>query len=195
MLRVLGAAAAIALGCGGALAGPLSGNLNAMEGWTGTAVLDDYDGLQAEVDYAVFAPGDFSYAGYTPTPGEYVYAYQVFPIGDLEVTCLAIAMLESNEANNIGYFVLSGGTVPSSSSLDELNAAWFFGGTGLLPGQSSIGLVLSSINEPTVWFGSVADNGHTAMDFLPSPSNLIPEPATMGLLLAGALGLLRRKGR
>ena len=67
--------------------GILDGDLNALPGWNGTTLLsgiDPIDGsykVAADVDYAVYAPGQFNLtfgAGSDPSGGtEYVYAYQM----------------------------------------------------------------------------------------------------------------------
>jgi hypothetical protein len=56
------------------------------------------------------------------------------------------------------------------------------------------GLVFSSINAPMDWIGSLAD-GQSADGFVPSPSNLIPEPGTLGLLTMGLLSWVARRKR
>ena len=87
---------ALALGLAGAMsfsasasAGVLSGHTAAYNdglgpsagAWTATTAFDNGVGLSGTVDWAVFGPGDFPYAGYAPPAGELVYAFQIFSTG------------------------------------------------------------------------------------------------------------------
>jgi hypothetical protein len=66
--------------------------------------------LQAAVDWCVYAPGAFHLNGYTPTPGEFVYAYQVDITGTSVVKLFTVAMLDGNKADNIGFAGHRGGS-------------------------------------------------------------------------------------
>src|SRR3954463_7163202 len=93
-------------------AGALNGNANA----GGPAPL--YTGstpfiqgtLSGYVDYAVFNPGQFPYSGYTPTAGEYTYAYQVFVTGTAPLSSFAV--LVPGPVDNIGSFSDISGQAP-----------------------------------------------------------------------------------
>ena len=167
--------------------------------WAGsTAFVSDLPdtSLSGHIEWAVFEAANFPFAGagYIPTPGQLVYAYQVFvdatspPLSHFDVDI-------PNSANNIGTFnVLGGGTVtPSALSLGvapTLAAFGFDGAAAIPPNSDSIGLAFSSDKVPQSWFGGVVDHGLTAKVVpLPSPSNInVPEPATVALLcLGGAL--------
>jgi hypothetical protein len=184
------------------LAGDLASDPNALvyDGttWCGSTVMSS-DGLNATIDYCVYGPGDFSYPGlgYTPTSGEFVYAYQVFVDPNVEVFKFSVGMLESNEANNIGAFTMTDGVAPdvmyfSGTPVDSATWEWT---SGLLSGSKSYGLAYSSINAPLWWLGSIQNGGMGAAGIVPSPSDVIPEPATLGLVLVGAIvgGLRRRR--
>ncbi|MEZ6192664.1 MAG: hypothetical protein R3C45_15425 [Phycisphaerales bacterium] len=69
----LGVACVFAFGAS-AQAGALNGHALAYAGWTGTTAFDNGAGLSGTIGQTVFAPGDFPYAGYSPTAGEAVYA-------------------------------------------------------------------------------------------------------------------------
>jgi len=187
-----------------AMAGPLLGDPLAYQGWTGATVLDSGSGLVVSVEYCVYGPGDFPYVdpNYTSAPNQFAYVYQVYSIGSVEMNSLTIGMLESNEADGIGSIDLgTGGIAPASASfggspptLDSANWSWAELG-GLQPSQYSNGLVYYSVNEPLWWFGSVKNDTQVASGFLPSPSDVIPEPATLSLLVGGAVFALRRRKR
>lgn len=168
--------------------------------WKGTSVFDSGVTLQVTVDWAVYAPGDFHFDGYTPTPGEFVYAYQADITGTSVLTKFTVYMMDSNEANNIGTFTIGTGRAPDTVDFqvpgsENLVAAEFWWSPGLAVGAASSGLVFSSINAPLDYFGSVTDHGESADGEVPSPSNLIPEPTTMGLIVAGLLGWVSRRRR
>ena len=111
-------------------------------------------------------------------------------------------MKDSNEANGIGYFDLTSGIVPSAaqfggSAPNLVSADWLFPST-LEAGLVSDGLAYSSINAPVNWFGFIQDGGQggTPQGPLPSPGDVIPEPATIALLLLGAGAIIGiRRGR
>lgn len=201
---------ALLLLCSVAQAGVLATDPNALfyDGtlWSGSTVME-LDALRATVDWCVYGPGQFSYPGlgYTPTSGEFVYAYQVFVEATTEVLTFSVGLLESNEANNIGTWAISGGVEPTSMGIQGTppfeEAAWNWGSeeeeppSGLQPGSNSVGLAYSSINAPLMYGGYIMNGGSSAVGEVPSASDVIPEPATLGLLLAGAIaaGLRRRR--
>lgn len=191
--------------CALAAAGPLASDPNALfyDGtlWRGSVVFDSGAGeLQATVDYCIYAPGKFSYpgSGYTPTPGEFVYAYQIYSTGwKVPVITFTLAMLESNEANNIGDFDMgTGGAATNNAWWDDPNspmtANWDWN-PGMPNGVHSKGLAYSSINAPLWWIGTVTDGGYLDSQFVPSPSDVIPEPTALALLALGGAKLLRRR--
>ena len=58
--------------------------------WCGTTVFpEDYDPvLGGYVEWAVYESGHFpgTFSGYTPTPGQFAYVYQVFSTGSAPIT-------------------------------------------------------------------------------------------------------------
>ncbi len=209
MRKFLGAALICLLISGSALAGSLADNPgfaydDGSTVWCETVSLTSGT-LSVDVDYCVYTAGTaavaFQGTGYAPTAGEFVYAYQAdSSLGTAVLNSLSVGMLASNEANNIGTFDLGdGGTAPDTATfggtppnLDSANWSWLPSG-GLL-GVSS-GLVYCSINAPMWWFGTAQNDTETATDFLPSPSDEIPEPATMTLLVLGTAALAIRRKR
>lgn len=183
-----------------ALAGPLDGDGNAYNDgfttWTGSASIAS-DGLVVTVDYCVYAPGAFPYAGagydgWTPTPGEMVYAYQVDSTGTLALAEMSVLL--DNPAGNIGAFDLGdAGVLPSSKTING-SANWHWS-PALLSDHSS-GLVYSSVKKP-MWGVATVIDGEFGWGFVPSPGpDDIPEPATMTLLaLGGVAAAVWRKKR
>jgi len=201
-------AALVAFSALPALAGQLNLNANAIPGFTGTtpfANASPPDFLLGTVDYAVFAPGDFTTAfpasGYTPTAGQLVYAYQIIPTDGLNTEFISFMSVNLNgDANNISAFELEPGNTPPDASTFTFgptgmageNAEWYFFGGGIPISGRSYGLVYSSPNVPQMLDGNVVDGGLTANVIpLPVPSPVaIPEPGTITMLWLGGLGIL-----
>ena len=187
-----------------ATAAPLAGNPNAFDNgtiWTGS--LNVANGpLGATLEYAVFTAAEFNSqfggSGYTPTPGQLVYAYQLFGTGSQAITAELIGL--SNPVNNIGTFQINATDIDATNALFNPNALWEFD-PGIASGETSYGLAFSSPNTPMANGPSLTvsdgDSGtFSQLNFaVPTPGPVpIPEPATLGLfVLAGYATLLRRK--
>jgi len=161
---------------------------------SGSTPFDNGATLKGYVDWAVYNPGTFPYAGYTPTSGELSYAYQIFVTGSAPVSSFELVL--TDPADNIGNFPLSGGVTPASQTLTSMTSAkWTF--NGIPTGSNSNGLAFSSPRLPQSLFATVVDTGQTTWVIpLPSPGPAgIPEPATLSLAAMGCLmlGLRRRK--
>ena len=183
MVMVLGSAGS---------AGVLDGHASALV--SGNTPFTDGADLTGSVDWAVFEPGDFPFTGgYTPTPGEAVYAYEVFITGADFMTTFSLPL--SNPANNIGSFTDISGDAPTSASISGIpgSGIWSFSGVT----ASTRGLAISSPQAPEDSFAVVVNGGSFA---LPTPvpvpgASLIPEPGTVALMSIGGLFLLLRRRR
>jgi hypothetical protein len=177
-----------------ALSGPLNGDANALPGFTGTTAFNNGVGLSGTVDFAVYTYAAFQAEwgglGYNPTPGEAVYVYQVLPnVGSFVVSHLSVKII--NTADNVGNFALGGGVPPTTESLGAGGppSADYFFGNSVPAGGASSALAFSSPFAPLTTFGSVVDHGTSAFVIpLPTPGTVfIPEPATIVLVIVGAL--------
>jgi len=180
-----------------AFAGALATHADAFDDgstvWAGSTAFDNGTGVSGYVDWAVFAPGDFPFANYTPDTGELVYAYQIFSTGADTISSFSVAL--ENDADTLGSFSdLAGDTAINGVLLPAVKAEWQF--AGITTGGNSEGLAFSSPMVPKNLFGIAVDGGTFAIVIpVPTPSpNEIPEPATMGLLgIGGLVALIRRR--
>jgi len=176
-----------------AQAGALNGHGSAYA--SGSSAFGEY-GLEGYVDYAVFMPGSFPYAGYSPDAGEAVYAYQVYNMGSVPLNVFFAVLV--NEANDVGSFTDFSGVTPNLEQLfgPPGQARWTFALPEIQPSESSIGLAFSSTKLPMMYLGGIIDGGGPEyVDLLvPGPNN-IPEPMTMAFLASGGAALLARRRR
>jgi len=161
--------------------------------WTDTVTWTDVD-LSVAIEYCV---NDRVLHG-----GElqFEYVYQITSLGTSPATSFTVSMLPSNEAVDIGSHQIDPTDVaPWDEAFNPLppaepwTAGWSF--TDLVAPEVSYALTYWSVNEPLLFLGSVINESHTATGMIASPSNVIPEPATIGLLTVGLLSLLRRRKR
>ena len=191
------------------VAGPLAVDGNALAGWSGTQHYSGGSpgfGFEADVDFAVFAPGDFelSYPAEDPSSGsEYVYAYQIFNQGPNSIGLLSVGMSGGiGEATFLAEF--GAGQSPRDMHFAEptepyTSALFDF----LIPspaapvaaGGNSTILLMTSVHSPHFDNSTVLDMFSLAGSGpLPSPAS-IPEPGTIYLLAIGAVLLLVRATR
>ena len=179
-----------------------AGGLGTIPGFAGTVPFVA-SGFSTEVDFAVWAPGDypFSTAGITPLagtfdPGAFVYAYQIHnsDSSTFGITALGIDSAGGVMAG-IAYDLLvdtamddiapSGGVL-----LPAFSAEYVFG--AVPPDGFSSVLLLSSPDGPAFAAATVIDGGVDADGQLPSP---VPAPgaAMLGLIGCGILACFKRR--
>lgn len=174
------------------------------------------DALEADVEWAVFAPGKYQdfldengIVFNDPAPSEYIYAYQVNNGSDpnaSDVTNFTVG-LNSNESLGISGVTFiphatDYGTLPLQPIRDpggtgggpgvESSSIWpATPGSGFAAGEVTGILFYSSPQVPELGYSTVsaglASESHST---LPNP---VPEPATLVLCLAAGLGLLVRR--
>jgi len=217
-VRFLLALAGLALLARTAPAGPLATDPAAIAGWTGTASFLGTNGvttLMADVDYAVYAPGQFSLSNalgdpLDPSSGtQYVYAYEIFNDvgGNTFSRNLSIAIL--GDIPGIVQNLSDDATTPEGGVVPNLiqfvpenppftNVKWTFNDPVIAVGQhSDILLFTSPFGPHFLTAGMQGGSATVATAPLPSPT---PEPTTilLGCLGAGALlasRLVRRQRR
>ncbi len=164
--------------------------------------------LDVDVDYAVFAPGDFAgtfneFPGLPAfDPNDYVYAYQVYNIGAANggtsttaVSQMAINLSSGGLIGSLGEdpdFDPSPNDVPATAAFDFGDSALYLYLNGGLPIDNfGVVLLLSSPFGPAFVDANVVDGGGNINGFLPGP---IPEPTSLLLLVAGlGVASLRRR--
>ena len=158
------------------------------------------DGVQAFVEYAVYDTTASTYHGVldgakdgfvNPGTGQYIYAYQVLNLGQDLQPIMAFQLLGGNPAlaSGIGSARDGSGTdiVPTNNGTSFL---WTFKNGVFVFNEHSAFMVFSTDKSPvegTLKLSTLADYGNKP------PTTDIPEPATLAMLAAGAIGLMRKR--
>jgi len=197
---------AVLLGCAGlAMAGPIASDPNAIPAWRGTQQFYATSGvkkLQVDVEYAVYAPGNYSGTDLTGVTA-FVYAYQIFNnlLGNAPVSSFSVGLDPTANPANIGSDAGSGtlgGTAPTASAFSgspPTSSAWYFFLNTIDPppaNEYSTVLLFTSPYGPQWAPATVMNGGLGNTRDLPSPT---PEPATLALMALGGVGLLARRRR
>ena len=204
-----------------AMAGPLAIDTNALAGYHGSTVYQGYhdfpgtsdpSDLKGHVDYAVYSALNYpvGFLGYVPTPGQYVYTYQVLQAEDGYAPLSQLILTIENAANNPGTFTGDGGfgtvaptdlaDIPDDIQLVALDSIQWSFYSGVQAGHNTIGLAFSSPNPPMMSDAVAIDDGTAGFVVpLPSPGGPdVPEPSTLllasvGLVVVGLRWLRRRR--
>ncbi len=204
---IFAAAAAVLLTGARAFSALLVGDVNAMTGFNGTVNFDAVQvpfTMKAEVDYAVYAPGQFnaSFPGGDPSAGaRFVYAYRVHNTGTSTLSTernpgfFSVGFDPGDAAQDIGFLDLNVGSDPNPAEFipvgggpNYTSATWNF--NPVIPKASySEVLIFTSKNGPQMDDASV-QGGVSAQRLLPSP---VPEPGTALAACGMAVALLMRR--
>jgi hypothetical protein len=199
---VLASLVAISLMAATASAGILGTNLSyqGCEGSVGFTQGVTDGTLAGTLDFAVFTRDNFlslSYTGYTPTPGELVYTYQIHNTGTVAISLSKLLLIGGAPADNAGTFL--GATVSGQDPYQSFvngtqNVTWNFSGVAgnthfILPSGQSMGLAFSSPRKPTTHDINVIVDGGGSVNVpnVAGPgATAIPEPTSLALLAAAA---------
>jgi hypothetical protein len=192
---------------------PLQGHASALiSGTTSFTGASTVGLLDVDVDWAVFAPGEFSLAGgvFSPFPGfgapsatDYIYAYQIYNKGathggvsDTHLSSLNINFGTMGSVSSLGSdpgFDADGTDVNATLAVSfPPTASYLFYLPSLGVDEFSVVLLLSSPKAPTMSdVSNVIDGGLAINGQLPAP---VPSPAAavLGLIGLAFLGLGRR---
>jgi hypothetical protein len=156
------------------------------------------DGVQAFVESAVYDTSSTAYLNVAnkitnPGTGQYLYAYQVFNIGAELMPVTAFELLGGNPAKASGIGSARDGTgtdiVPTNNGTSFV---WKFENGVFVVDKHSAFMVFSTDKGPVAGTFKLS----TLTDYGDEPpvdnGNDVPEPTTMAMLAAGAIGLLRK---
>lgn len=201
--RLLPAVLVLLLAASPALAGPLPTDANAIVGWKGSTQFSDSNGgfnLVIDIEYAVYAPGQFGSSAALGLPADpsggadFVYAYQALNdvlLSTTNIINLSVGITPGavpNGSTNVG-FVPGFGLNPNLAQFipagdPKTSARWTWAAPLLNPGLTSTVLYFTSPYGPDLVLSSIT-GGHATFDStaLPSP---VPEPSTFLLVAIAA---------
>ncbi|MDD5457771.1 MAG: PEP-CTERM sorting domain-containing protein [Phycisphaerae bacterium] len=171
--------------------------------WLGQREYTD-NGFHVLVEYAVYdtwGSNEFELAGYTnPGTGRYVYAYQLWNANDADKAVTAFQALNLDEST-ISASLLSGfgsledtyssqGIGLEPSGANSSTTTWTFNGDTFVASKHSFFLVFSSNSRPVVGTYAITQTNDSG-DGPPAPE--IPEPATLAILSAGTIWLMKKR--
>lgn len=167
---------------------------------SGRVDFDNYSSptLAGFVDYAVYAPGDYS--GSISFPDQYVYAYQFFnnDTSEIGIDFFSVGVLPDITVFNVlddplFAYGVPGGVRPSVEFALTESVLYLFQLDNVAADEHSSVLLFTSDREPMMGAGVVSGGitGGVIVE-LPTPA---PEPVTVALLGLGAMLAARRRRR
>ena len=178
----------------------------AMPGWSGRESFGgppvpwppgDGDRLNGFVDYAVYAPGDYS-GSITFSDNLFVYAFQVTNLDSstIGIDYFSVGLLPAVQVPNVAYdpvmsYAIPGGSNPTMHFKLPESVIYLYLTDNIGAGERSMTLLFTSNLGPAMSYGYVS-GGVMGGENIPLPSP-VPEPATFGLLIGGALITLGRR--
>jgi hypothetical protein len=180
----------------------LSSDPAAMSSWRGSSPFSSPDGkLTGSVDFAVYGKGDYDGMYKKLFADSYVYAYQVFNDENSKVAVdyFSVGLYADAKAQNAVYDPMKGadppeGSIPFMQFVLPQSVIYLFQSDNIGAGEHSLTVLFGSDSAPDMAKGAVSGGftGGTTMN-LPTPGWIVPEPATFGLLIGGAMMAIRRR--
>lgn len=161
--------------------------------------------IEADLDFCVYAPGQFNKTFEDPVPlvgdDNYVYAYQIVEvaIGNMGadksfVRWLKVGLGADEDVDVIGYFDDGSDNLVSPSeskfAADLQSAIWNFNSPTVQVGEHSAILYFSSPFAPEWGSGTMSGWFGAGPHDVPSPT---PEPGTLALMGIGLVAVLRAR--
>jgi len=183
-------------------AGLLRDDPNAMSGWRGWqrfAASDSAYTMEVDLDFAVYAPGDFGGSSDPSGGTEYLYAYEILNTvnsDSVSISSFTVGLEALSQAGNIGIDGgppgIPDGVTPTAQGITGSSAVWSFLLDQIDYGEDSMTLIYTSPFAPQWLTGSTHDGGLSDKQSLPSP---MPEPATIALMVLGGVGVVLSRRR
>jgi hypothetical protein len=158
------------------------------------------DGVKAFVEYAVYDTTSDAYLNTSdkitnPGAGQYLYAYQVFDLGTALDPIAMFKLVGGNSTSASGIGSARDGTnvdiVPTN---DGASFVWNFANGLFVVNKHSAFMVFSSNKGPVSGSFQLSTTPSDYGDDTPVDGDGdVPEPATMVMLAAGAIGLLAKR--
>jgi hypothetical protein len=169
---------------------------NAMDDWSHSVGFGPGGALNGHIDYAVYEPGK-----YDGSIDHYVYAYQVFNDSTVAINYFSVGLSPDVEVLDAWCdpamnWAKSGGSIPGMSLPLSESVLYVFQAGNIKAGKWSATLLFTSDCSPEMGIGVVPGGVAGGVNVevpSPIPSSPIPEPATFGLLIGGALMAIRRR--